>query len=176
MKAIQLPTLVKVPSELRAVTLPDLQPHPSKYLIRIHAAAANFFDNLQIQGKHQQKAPLPFIAGNEFSGEILAVPTSAPSNGGQWRFKRGDRVFGAGLGAFATQILADEPDLRPVPKNWSYLEASSLFYTAPTAYAALILRAQAKKGILPPLPQNDILAPGMHFVYKDININPNFRV
>ncbi|KAJ9630188.1 hypothetical protein H2204_008693 [Knufia peltigerae] len=147
MRAIQLPALVNGPGELRVVALPDLKPHPTKYLVRIHAAAANFFDNLQIQGKHQQKPPLPFIAGNEFSGEILAVPTSRPKDGGgDWIFKRGDRVFGAGLGAFATLIQADQEDLRPVPKNWSYLEACSLFYTAPTAYAALILRAQAKKG------------------------------
>lgn len=146
MKAIQLPALVKGPSELRVVALSDLQPHPAKYLIRIHAAAANFFDNLQIQGKHQQKPPLPFIAGNEFSGEVLAVPASTPKDGGNWRFERGDRVFGAGLGAFATLIQADEADLRPVPKNWNYLEACSLFYTAPTAYAALTLRAKANKG------------------------------
>lgn len=148
MKAIQLPALVKGPDDLRVATLPDLQPSPSKYLIKIHAAAANFFDNLQIQGKHQQKPPLPFIAGNEFSGEVLAVPTNA--NKSTLRFKVGDRVFGAGLGAFATQILADEADLRPIPRGWSYLEASSLFYTAPTAYAALILRARAKKGELSP--------------------------
>ncbi len=142
MKAIQLPALVKSPDELRVATLPDLQPHPEKYLIKIHAAAANFFDILQIQGKHQQKPPLPFIAGNEFSGEVLAVPTSSAP----LKFKKGDRVFGAGLGAFATQILADEADLRPIPEGWDYLAASSLFYTAPTAYAALILRAHAKKG------------------------------
>ncbi|EXJ56096.1 hypothetical protein A1O7_09027 [Cladophialophora yegresii CBS 114405] len=146
MRAIQLPALVKGPSELRVATLPDFQPHPSKYLVKLHAAAANFFDNLQIQGKHQQKPPLPFIAGNEFSGEIVAVPTATRDDGKQWRFKRGDRVFGAGLGAFATQFVASEADLRPVPSGWSYLEACSLFYTAPTAYAALILRAQAKKG------------------------------
>ena len=146
MKVIQLPALVKGPDDLRVTTLPDLQPSSSKYLIKIHAAAANFFDNLQIQGKHQQKPPLPFIAGNEFSGEVLAVPTNGTNHGKPLRFKKGDRVFGAGLGAFATQILADEADLRPIPRGWSYLEASSLFYTAPTAYAALILRARAQKG------------------------------
>lgn len=146
MKAIQIPELVKGPDDLRVATLPDLQPHPSRYLIKIHATAMNFFDNLQIQGKHQQKPPLPFIAGNEFSGEILAIPTSPPPNGKAWRFGKGDRVFGGVLGAFATQMLVAEPDLRPIPKGWSYLGASSLFFTAPTAYAALRLRAHAKKG------------------------------
>jgi len=142
MKAIQLKQLVKGPDELSVAQLPDLQPSPDKYLIKIHAAAANFFDILQIQGKHQQKPPLPFIAGNEFSGEVLATPSKSSKP----KFKVGDRIFGAGLGAFGTQILVDEADIRPVPRGWTYLEASSLFYTAPTAYAALVLRARAQKG------------------------------
>lgn len=145
MKAIQIEKLVSGPDELKVSVIPDLQPDPKKYLIKVHATAINFFDNLQVQGKHQQKPPLPFVAGNEFSGEVLATPTSQ----GNWQYKKGDRVFGAGIGAFAEQFLAAEVDLRPIPKGWSYLEASSLFYTAPTAYAALILRAKAKKGTSP---------------------------
>lgn len=148
MQAIQLSKLVSGPDDLEVVNLKELQPEGDKYLIGIRAAAINFFDNLQIQGKHQQKPPLPFIAGNEFAGEVLAVPSKKKSP----KFKVGDRVFGAGLGAFATQILSVEEDLRPVPEGWAYRDAASLFYTAPTAYAALILRAQAKKGMGPPLP------------------------
>jgi NADPH2:quinone reductase len=144
MRAIQLPKLVSSPDELSVTQLPDLRPSPDKYLVKIHAAAANFFDNLQIQGKHQQRPALPFIAGNEFSGEVLATPSA--KNNCHNKFKAGDRVFGAGLGAFATQILVDEADIRPVPKGWTYVEASSLFYTAPTAYAALVLRGRSHKG------------------------------
>ena len=55
MKAIQLKELVKSPNDLKVSNLPDLQAAPDKYLIKIHAAATNFFDVLQIQGKHQQK-------------------------------------------------------------------------------------------------------------------------
>ncbi|OQU99470.1 hypothetical protein CLAIMM_05100 [Cladophialophora immunda] len=142
MRAYQLEKLATGIDDLRIVELPDLSPDPDKYLIRIHAAAINFFDVLQIQGKHQQKPPFPWIAGNEFSGEILATPTRST----RAKFQKGDRVFGAGLGAFATMIQAPEENLRLVPKGWSYVEASSLFYTVPTAYAALMLRAQAKKG------------------------------
>lgn len=142
MKAIQLQQLVKSPNDLSVSTLPDLSPTPDKYLIKIHAAATNFFDVLQIQGKHQDKPPLPWIAGNEFAGEVLAPPTGATSP----KFKVGDKVFGAALGTFATQILVGEAALRPMPKGWSFAEASGLFYTAPTAYAALVLRARAKKG------------------------------
>lgn len=142
MKAIQIKELVQGVADLRATALPDLQPAPDKYLIRVHAAGTNFFDILQVQGKHQQKNPLPWIAGNEFSGEIQAVPTSK----GTPKFKVGDQVFGATLGAFATQILVDEAALRHKPTSWTYAQASGLFYTAPTAYAALVLRARAQTG------------------------------
>ena len=144
MKAIQLQQLVKGPDELTVSDLPDLEPSPDKYLIKVHAAATNFFDVLQIQGKHQQKPPLPWIAGNEFAGEIVAQPTATKSGS---KFNVGDKVFGATLGTFATQVHVEEVALRPMPDGWSYAQASGLFYTAPTAYAALILRARAQKGI-----------------------------
>ena len=143
MKAIQLKQLVKSPKELQVSKLPDLQPSTDKYLIKIHAAATNFFDVLQIQGKHQQKPDFPWIAGNEFAGEIIALPSSPKDKS---KFILGDKVFGAALGTFATQIHVEEEALRPMPKGWSYVQASGLFYTAPTAYAALVLRARAQKG------------------------------
>ncbi|KAF2101723.1 NAD(P)-binding protein [Rhizodiscina lignyota] len=142
MRAIQLHQLVKGPDELKVSDLPDLQPAKDKYLIKIHAAATNFFDVLQIQGKHQQKPPFPWTAGNEFAGEVVATPTGGKAN----KFKAGDKVFGATLGTFATQVLVEEEGLRPVPQGWSFAEASGLFYTAPTAYAALVLRARAQPG------------------------------
>lgn len=144
MKAIQLKKLVTGPDGLTISNLPDLKPLPDKYLIKIHAAATNFFDVLQIQGKHQQKPDFPWIAGNEMAGEVLAQPTALKTTP---KFKVGDRVFGATLGTFATQVHVEEEGLRPMPKDWSFAQASGLFYTAPTAYAALILRARAKKGM-----------------------------
>ena len=143
MKAIQLHELVKGPDGLTVSDLPDLQPSPEKYLVKIHAAATNFFDALQIQGKHQDKPKFPWIAGNEMAGEVLAQPTSPQ---GKPKFQVGDKVFGSSLGTFATQIHVGEEGLRPMPKGWTFAEASGLFTTAPTAYAALVLRARAQKG------------------------------
>lgn len=114
MKGIQLKQLVKSPNELQVSDLPDLQPAADKYLIKIHAATTNFFDVLQIQGKHQDKPAFPWIAGNEFAGEVVAVPSSSKGN---LKFKVGDNVFGADLGTFATMILAGEEALRPMPKG-----------------------------------------------------------
>lgn len=146
MKAIQLKALATSPDDLHVSNLPDLQPSPDHYLIKVHATATNFFDVLQIQGKHQQKPPFPWTAGNEMAGEILAVPTS-PKTKAKPKFAVGDKVFGASLGTFATMIHVLEESLRPMPKGWTFAQASGLFLTTPTAYAALVLRAQGREGM-----------------------------
>lgn len=62
------------------------------------------------------------------------------------RFAVGDLVFGASQGAYATKVVATESQLQPVPPGWSFTEAAGLFVTAPTSYAALVLRAGVKQG------------------------------
>jgi len=42
-------------------TLPDPVPTSTQYLIAIRAAATNFFDILQIQGKYQHQPKLPHV-------------------------------------------------------------------------------------------------------------------
>ena len=40
-------------------------------LVRVHAAALNFFDILMIGGKYQVKPPLPFAPGNKAQRKLL---------------------------------------------------------------------------------------------------------
>lgn len=75
---------------------------------------------------------------------MLEVPQQ--SSGKTLGFKKGDRVFGASQGGYATKVCATEEQLRPMPKNWSFFESAGLFVTAPTSYAALVNRAGVKKG------------------------------
>jgi NADPH2:quinone reductase len=142
MKAIQITSLLISTDQLAVTTLPNLPSSEDHYVVRVQAAGTNFFDVLQVQGKHQIKPSLPFIAGNEFSGVVLKTPT----RGSRHAFRVGDRVFGGGLGAFATQVYAREGDMRRLPDTWKPLDASGLFLTAPTAYTALVHRAYAKSG------------------------------
>lgn len=128
--------------DLKVTDLPDASPKPDQYLIRVHASATNFFDLLQIRGKYQHQPPLPWVSGAEFAGEILSTPTKDPNPA----FRKGDRVFGASQGAYATLVCATEQQLRPMPNEWSYFESAGLFVTAPTSYAALVTRAGVKKG------------------------------
>lgn len=128
---------------MQVTDLPDPTPKPNQYLVAVHASATNFFDLLQIRGKYQSQPPLPWVAGAEFAGVVLQVPESS---GKTQAFKKGDRVFGASQGGYATKVCAIEEQLRPMPKNWSFFDAAGLFVTAPTSYAALVTRAGIKKG------------------------------
>jgi NADPH:quinone reductase-like Zn-dependent oxidoreductase len=150
------------PHELKVTELPDPKPRPDEYLIEVHAAATNFFDILQIQGKYQHQPrryhvlwlsqgkmianctpqAFPWISGAEFAGVVLATPANSKNP----RFPVGSRVFGATQGAYATTAVAKEVSMLPMPKGWSFREAAGLFVTAPTSYGALVVRAGVKAG------------------------------
>ncbi|TKA66226.1 hypothetical protein B0A49_08167 [Cryomyces minteri] len=147
MRGIIVREYVEGPGDLRVTDLPSPEPLPSQYKIAVHASAINFFDLLQIRGKYQNQPRLPWVAGAEFSGIVLSVPSRpSPSYQGDvkaWRpkYSVGDKVFGAAQGGYATEVAAEEQRLRPIPKGWSFFEAAGLFVTAPTSYAALVTRA-----------------------------------
>ncbi|KAI1850908.1 hypothetical protein JX265_007233 [Neoarthrinium moseri] len=142
MRGIQVAKYVKGPQELKINELPDPKPSPDQYVIEVHAAATNFFDILQIQGKYQHQPPFPWVAGAEFAGVVISTPASVKSP----KFPVGSRVFGGSQGSYATKILATEVQLLPVPEGWSFRDAAGLFVTAPTSYGALVLRAGVKAG------------------------------
>ncbi|KAF2169118.1 hypothetical protein M409DRAFT_20346 [Zasmidium cellare ATCC 36951] len=144
MKAIQVKEYVKGPRELSVTSIPDPTPSREQYLIAIRASATNFFDLLQIRGKYQHQPPLPWVSGAEFSGIVLATPTSAAHR--PPKFNVGDAVFGSAQGGYATKVCALESQLQPVPKGWSFFDAAGLFVTMPTSYASLVTRANIKKG------------------------------
>ncbi|KXJ86903.1 hypothetical protein Micbo1qcDRAFT_33075 [Microdochium bolleyi] len=142
MRGIQIAQYVKGPKELKVTEVPEPKPGPNDYLIEVHAAATNFFDILQIQGKYQNQPPFPWIGGAEFSGTVLATPSGSTKP----RYPVGSKVFGASQGSYATKITASESQLLPVPEGWSHRDAAGLFVTAPTSYGALVLRAGVKAG------------------------------
>ncbi|KAF3924261.1 Zeta-crystallin [Orbilia brochopaga] len=144
MKGIQIREYLKRPEDidqLAAISLPDPEPTADQYLIAVRAAATNFFDILQVQGKYQHQPPLPWIAGMEFAGIVLKTPTK-----GTPRYKVGDRVFGAQQGSYATKVCVTEDGLHPVPAGWSFEDAAGLYVTVPTSYAALTVRANVQPG------------------------------
>lgn len=125
--------------------LPTPTPKPNEYLIAIRASATNFFDLLQIRGKYQHQPKFPWVAGSEFSGVILQAPSSLPGSQAP-KFKKGDKIFGAAQGGYATHVTCTEERLKPMPAGWSFEDAAGMFVTAPTSYAGLVTRANIKKG------------------------------
>src|SRR5258705_10492230 len=67
--------------EPEAMTLADAAipaPGAGEILIANRAAAMNFFDILQIQGKYQYKPPFPFTPGAEVAGTGRALWPGGP--------------------------------------------------------------------------------------------------
>ncbi|MQM13450.1 hypothetical protein Taro_046378 [Colocasia esculenta] len=109
--------------------------------VRICATSLNYANYLQILGKYQEKPPLPFIPGSDYSGIVEAV------GGGVSRFKVGDRVCSfASLGSFAELIVVDQSELFLVPDGCDLVAAGALPVAFGTSHVALVHRAQLKPG------------------------------
>src|SRR5580692_9900084 len=87
MKAV-LCTRFCTPEELELTDIPVPQVGPGEALVRVKAAALNFFDTLIIAGKYQQKPPFPFSPAAEFAGTVESI------GAGVTEFAPGDRVMG----------------------------------------------------------------------------------
>ncbi|CAO2816168.1 unnamed protein product [Amaranthus hypochondriacus] len=79
---------------------------PTGIRIRVRATSLNYANYLQILGKYQEKAPLPFTPGSDYSGVVEAIGS------GVTKFRIGDRVCSlANFGSFASFIVAEESEL-----------------------------------------------------------------
>ncbi|XP_072958769.1 uncharacterized protein [Typha angustifolia] len=114
---------------------------PTSVRVRVRATSLNYANYLQILGKYQEKPPLPFIPGSDYSGVVDAVGDAVTL------FKVGDRVCSfASLGSFAEFIVADENDLFLVPDGCDLVAAGALPVAFGTSHVALVHRAQLKPG------------------------------
>ena len=95
-------------------------PGPGEVHIRQHAVGLNFIDVYYRTGLY--KAPgLPFIAGNEASGEVLAVGP------GVTNFHPGDRVaYYVNLGAYASERNIPWEKLVKLPDHITYEQGAVL--------------------------------------------------
>jgi len=121
------------------VALPE--PGAGQVRIRNHAAALNFFDILQVQGKYQIKPPFPFTPGAEVAGIIDAIGPDVT------QFKPGDRVLALTHGsAMAEQSLSRADNTFPIPTGMDFPEAAAFPVVYHTSYFALRERAALQPG------------------------------
>jgi NADPH:quinone reductase len=129
------------PDELELADIPEPQPRPGEAVVRIMAAALNFFDTLIIAGKYQHKPPFPFSPAAEFSGVVESigpgVTTVAP----------GDRVMAnTGWGAAREAVAVPAELLVKLPDDLDFDRAAGLTVTYGTTLYALRVRAELQAG------------------------------
>lgn len=136
MKAV-LCTHFGTADELELADIARPQAGPGEALVRVHAAALNFFDTLIIAGKYQHKPPFPFSPAAEFAGtvESAAAADVVP----------GDRVMGyTGFGAAREFVAVPARQLVKLPDGLDFDRAAGLTVTYATTLYALRQRARLK--------------------------------
>jgi NADPH:quinone reductase len=140
MKAI-LCTHFGSPDELELADITPPQAGPGEAVVRVKAAALNFFDTLIIGGKYQQKPPFPFSPGAEFAGLVESVGP------GVSEIAPGDRVMSfPGWGAAREAIAVSARQLVKLPQKLEFERAAGLCVTYGTSLYALRERAGLKAG------------------------------
>ncbi|XP_059456700.1 uncharacterized protein LOC132186700 [Corylus avellana] len=114
---------------------------PTAVRVRVKATSLNYANYLQIQGTYQEKPPLPFIPGSDYSGIVDAVGPNVS------QFQVGDPVCSvANLGSFAQLIVVDQSQLFRVPEGCDMVGASALPVAYGTSHVALVHRAHLSSG------------------------------
>lgn len=113
---------------------------PGEVLVRIRAASLNFPDLLMTTGGYQFKPELPYIAGMELAGEVVAADPGSS-------FASGDRVYGGNkTGAFAEYVTLPERALSRMPHGIGFPAAAALGAAYGTAYTGLVEIGGLKAG------------------------------
>jgi NADPH2:quinone reductase len=126
---------------LKIEDVPKPAPAAGEVLVKVGAAGVSFAAMLGIQGKHQNKPPLPFVPGNEIAGEVVALGE------GVAHLKVGQRIAtGGSRGGFAEYCVTVAANAVPIPDAMPYAEATNFPTLYPTAYGALKWKADLKPG------------------------------
>ena len=127
--------------DLELRDLPQPEAGDGEVVVKVAAAALNFFDTLLIAGKYQIKPDFPFSPAAEFAGTVHAV------GAGVTGFKPGDRVMSyAAYGAAREYYVQKAARLVKVPDNLDLDRAAGLSVTYGTTIHALKDRAKLKAG------------------------------
>lgn len=127
------------PEQLRLEDLEVAAPGPGQLRIRNRAIGLNFVDVYQRTGLYA--TPLPFVAGNEGAGEVMAVGSGVTG------FAPGDRVAYQGpVGAYADERLLPAERAVHLPNNISFETAAAALLKGATAFYLLHWTHELKAG------------------------------
>jgi len=96
-------------------------PGPEELLVKVYATSINRADILQRRGKYSPPPGASEVLGLEVAGEVESCGKDVTL------FKPGDRVFGlVPGGGYAEHCVLDQYMAFPVPKNFTYHQASAI--------------------------------------------------
>ncbi len=140
MKAL-LCTRAGGPDDLALRDIPDPAAGPGEAVVKVHAAALNFFDTLIIAGKYQLKPDFPFSPAAEFAGIVESL------GAGVTELETGDRVVAnIDYGAARERVVAKAAQLVKIPDGLEFDRAAGLPVTYGTAYHGLKDRGALQSG------------------------------
>jgi NADPH2:quinone reductase len=126
------------------LTFEDIEvPAPGQGQVKIkqHASGVNFIDTYFRSGLYQSPVGLPFVAGNEGAGEVIAVGPGVTD------LKVGDRVaYVVPLGGYAAERLLPAERAVKLPDNISYEQAAGMMLKGMTAQYLLNRTFKVGKG------------------------------
>src|SRR6185437_4040753 len=127
------------------LTFEDIEvpaPGPGQVKIKQHACGVNFIDCYFRMGMYPSPVGLPFVAGNEGAGEVIAVGPGVTD------LKVGDRVaYVVPLGGYAAERLLPAERAVKVPANISYEQAAGMMLKGMTAEYLLNRTFKVGKGM-----------------------------
>ena len=127
-----------------ALTYEDVEiPAPGQGQIKIkqHACGVNFIDTYFRAGAYPSPVGLPFIAGNESAGEVMAVGPGVTD------VKVGDRVgVVTALGGYAAERIVPADRAVKLPDNISYEQAAGMMLKGLTAQYLVRRTHKVQKG------------------------------
>ncbi|SDL10708.1 NADPH2:quinone reductase [Nocardioides sp. YR527] len=143
MKAWRINELGEPKDVMRLEEVPDPTPGKNQLVVKVLASPANFPDVLMARGLYQVKPELPFTAGVELCGEVVALGEGVDA------FQVGERVIGGAAlpyGGFGELALMEAATTFPAPEALTDAEASSLYIGYQTGWFALHRRAHIQPG------------------------------
>jgi NADPH:quinone reductase len=116
-------------------------PGQGQIKMKTHAAGINFIDCYFRNGSYPSPVGLPFIAGNESAGEVIAVGPDVTN------LKVGDRVTYVGaLGGYAAERVVPAARTLKLPDNISYEQAAGMMLKGMTAQYLVNRTFKVSKG------------------------------
>ena len=116
-------------------------PGPGQLRIKQHACGVNFIDTYFRMGMYPSPVGLPFVAGNEGAGEVVAVGPGVTD------FRVGDRVgYVTALGCYAAERVMQADRAVKLPANISYEQAAAMMLKGMTVEYLVRRTFKVEKG------------------------------